>query len=179
MHQSDSGQSSSAAREVETSELVAALHTGFTVADIERSIVFYRDLLGMTLVMQQEGRRPYLATITGFAEVYIKTAYLAVTPAANHVLELLEYTSHPAPPTPRETNRPGNAHLCFRVTDIQAAHRRLTAHGVTFISPPAEITSGVNAGASGCYLRDPDGFTIELFQPSPAPASMSAHSKGA
>jgi catechol 2,3-dioxygenase-like lactoylglutathione lyase family enzyme len=148
-------------------DLVAAVHTGFTVADIERSIAFYRDVLGMTLVMQQEGRRPYLATITGFADVYIKMAYLKATPDGDHILELLEYTSHPAAATPRETNRPGNAHLCFRVADIHAAHERLATQGVAFISPPALVTSGVNAGAFGCYLRDPDGFTIEFFQ-SPA-----------
>lgn len=144
--------------------LVGVAHTGFTVADIERSIAFYRDLLGMVLVARQEGQRPYLATLTGFAGVYLKTAFLKVSPEADHVLELLEYTSHPAPPTPRETNRPGNGHLCFRVADINAMHAWLAAHGVTFISPPALITSGVNAGALGCYLRDPDGFTIELFQ---------------
>jgi catechol 2,3-dioxygenase-like lactoylglutathione lyase family enzyme len=145
--------------------LVSVAHTGFTVADIERSIAFYRDLLGMVLVARQEGQRPYLATITGFGDVYLKVALLKVTPDAEHVLELLEYTSHPAPPTPRQTNRPGNGHLCFRVAGIQALSRRLVAAGVTVISPPTEITSGVNTGAVGCYLRDPDGFTVELLQP--------------
>jgi catechol 2,3-dioxygenase-like lactoylglutathione lyase family enzyme len=151
-------------------ELVGVSHTGFTVSDIERSLAFYRDLLGLALVGRQEGRRPYLATITGFPDVYIKAAYLKVAPESEHVLELLEYTSHSAPATARETNRPGNGHLCFRVTEIHAIHDRLAAAGVTFISPPAPVTSGMNAGAIGCYLRDPDGFTIELFQP-PAPTA--------
>jgi catechol 2,3-dioxygenase-like lactoylglutathione lyase family enzyme len=148
--------------------LTGIAHTGFTVADIERSIVFYRDLLGLVLVARQEGRRPYLATITGFADVYLKTALLKVTPDAEHSLELLEYTSHPAPPTPRQTNRPGNGHLCFRVADIEPIYQRLAAARVTFMSPPSPITSGVNTGALACYLRDPDGFTVELFQPPPA-----------
>jgi catechol 2,3-dioxygenase-like lactoylglutathione lyase family enzyme len=157
--------------------IAAMAHTGFTVADIERSITFYRDILGLTLVSRQEGQRPYLAVITGLPGVYLKTAYLKVTPAADHVLELLEYTSHPAPPTPRETNRPGNAHLCFRVADIGAAYHTLRAQGVTFIAPPERITSGVNEGAVGCYLRDPDGFTLELFQP-PAATSDRASARG-
>lgn len=150
---------------ITNSSLIGISHTGFTVADIERSIVFYRDLLGMTLVSRQEGQRPYLAAITGFPDVYLKTAFLKATPDAEHVLELLEYVSHPAPATPRETNRPGNGHICFRVTDLQAIHQSLTAQGVTFISPPTPITSGVNVGTLSCYLRDPDGFTIELAQP--------------
>jgi catechol 2,3-dioxygenase-like lactoylglutathione lyase family enzyme len=148
----------------ERAGLVSISHTGFTVADIDRSIAFYRDVLGLTLLGRQEGRRPYLATITGFPEVYLKTAWLAVAPGG-HVLELLEYSSHPAPATPRDTNRPGNGHLCFQVADIMATYERLAAHGVVFISPPAPVTSGANAGAVGCYLRDPDGFTLELFQP--------------
>ena len=123
MSQPEPGHIVNAMWEAGSSGLVAAMHTGFTVADIERSIAFYRDVLGMTLVTQQEGRRPYLATITGFADVYVKMAYLKVTPEADHILELLEYTSHPAPATPRETNRPGNAHLCFRVADIHATPR--------------------------------------------------------
>ena len=146
-------------------------HTGFTVADMERSISFYRDVLGLTLLGRQEGQRPYLATITGFPDVYLKTAWLAVPPGNGHVLELLEYTSHPGEATPRETNRPGNGHLCFQTIDIQAVYARLTAHGVVFMSPPAPVTCGVNAGAVGCHLRDPDGFTVELFQP-PAHASV-------
>ena len=147
------------------SYLVGAMHTGFTVADIERSIHFYRDLLGMTLISRQEGQRPYLAEITGFPDVYLKTAFLKATPTDAHVLELLEYTSHPAPATPRETNRPGNAHISFRVSDIHALHRHLARHDVTFMSPPALVTSGVNSGTLSCYLRDPDGFTIEITQP--------------
>ena len=105
--------------------LTDAYHTGFTVASLERSIAFYRDLLGMTLVAQQEGQRPYLAIVTGFPDVYLRTAFLKATPDSPHILELLEYRSHPADPLPPETNRPGNAHLCFYVRDIHGLHRRL------------------------------------------------------
>ena len=147
------------------SKLRSAHHTGFTVSDLERSLGFYQGLLGMTLVARQEGRRPYLAVITGFADLYLKTAFLKVTPESDHILELLEYSSHPGEPTARETNLPGNAHLCFRVGDIDGLYRELSASGVKFIAPPETITSGVNQGGLGCYLRDPDGFTIELFQP--------------
>jgi catechol 2,3-dioxygenase-like lactoylglutathione lyase family enzyme len=150
--------------------LTGVSHTGFTVADIERSIAFYEGLLGMTLLRRQEGARPYLSAITGFPDVYLKTAFLKVSPESAHVLELLEYVSHPGEPTPRETNRPGNGHLCFVVEDIQALHARLSAAGVTFIAPPTEITSGINQGVVGCYLRDPDGFTIELMQLPARPA---------
>jgi len=149
------------------SQLVQVNHTGFTVANMERALTFYRDWLGMVVVAQQEGQRPYLADITGFQDVYLKTAFLKVAPESEHTLELLEYRSHPADLLPEETNRPGNAHLCFNVTDIQAMYRALNDRGVKFVNPPVEVTSGVNQGAIGCYLRDFDNHTIELIQRPP------------
>ena len=139
-------------------------HTGFTVSDIERSIEFYRDGLGLTLFRRQTGTAPYLSTITGFAGVKLEIALLK-TPDGGSMLELLQYVSHPAPATDRETNRPGNAHVCFKVADIHEACAALKRRGVRLISDPAEITAGVHQGAWGVYLRDPDGFTVELYQP--------------
>ena len=142
-------------------------HVGFTVTDIERSLEFYRDVLGMSLYRRWQGTAPYLATITGFEGVRLELALLK-SPDGSGMLELLQYVSHPAPPTERATNRPGNAHLCFKVADIHAAAAELRQRGVRLISEPVEITAGVHQGAYGVYLRDPDGFTVELFQP-PAP----------
>ena len=139
-------------------------HTGFTVANLDRSIAFYRDVLGLTLVRRQTGTAPYLSTITGFPGVRIEIALLRA-PDGHAMLELLEYASHPAPPTDRATNRPGNGHLCFRVSDIRAAAAELRAGGVPLVSDPVEITAGLPTGAWGVYLRDPDGFTVELYQP--------------
>jgi lactoylglutathione lyase len=149
----------------------AVYHTGFTVSDIERSIAFYRDVLGLRLVRRQTGTAPYLGTITGFAGVRLEVALLQ-PPDGGSMLELLQYVSHPAPATDRATNRPGNGHLCFEVDDIQAACTELKRRGVTLVSEPTEITAGSHAGGFGVYLRDPDGFTIELYEGPPAqPAS--------
>ena len=42
----------------------------------------------------------------------------------------------------------------------------LLERGVTsFVSPPVEVDTGVNRGGLALYLRDPDGITVELFQP--------------
>jgi catechol 2,3-dioxygenase-like lactoylglutathione lyase family enzyme len=149
------------------SQLIHVYHTGFTVANMERALTFYRDLLGMVVIAQQEGQRPYLAEITGFKDIYLKTSFLKVFEDQEHVLELLEYTSHPGEMLPEETNRPGNAHLCFRVRDIQAVYAKLSANGVRFVNPPTPVTSGLNQGAVACYLRDFDNHTIELIQPAP------------
>ena len=151
----------------------AVYHTGFTVSDIGRSVAFYRDVLGMKLVRRQQGTADYLGTITGFPGVRLEVALLQPEDGGS-LLELLQYASHPAPATERETTRPGNGHLYFKVDDIHAACAHLRRHGVRFVSEPAEITAGVHQGGWGVYVRDPDGFTVELYQPPPAGAGAAA-----
>src|SRR5215813_8204034 len=154
-------------------------HTGFTVSDMERSIVFYRDVLGLQLVKRQTGTAQYLATVTGFDDVRLETALLQPVEGGS-MLELLQYVSHPAPATDRATNRPGNGHLCFKVDDLREACAELRRRGVTLISAPAEITAGAHRGGLAVYIRDPDGFTVELYQgPSATPAEQMAAATGA
>ena len=154
-------------------------HTGFTVSDIERSLTFYRDVLGLELVKRQTGTAPYLARVTGFAGVRLEIALLQPADGGS-MLELLQYVSHPAPATDRATNRPGNGHLCFKVDAVRGACAELRRRGVTLVSEPTEITAGAHAGGWAVYLRDPDGFTVELYQGPPAtPADAVAATSGA
>ena len=41
--------------------MTSLVHTGFTVRDLDRSLAFYRDVLGMEVVLTQEKRGGYLA----------------------------------------------------------------------------------------------------------------------
>jgi extradiol dioxygenase family protein len=49
-------------------------------------------------------------------------------------------------------------------------YTRLKDRGVEFVSPPITVDAGANVGMKALYLRDPDGFTIELFEPKTNPA---------
>ncbi|MGE0820509.1 MAG: VOC family protein [Candidatus Binatia bacterium] len=150
-------------------KLTSVAHTGFTVSDLERSLTFYRDLLGMQVIHQRDTTEEYVSKVTGFANAHLKIALLKLRPEDPHTLELLQYISHPGEPTDRATNRPGNGHLALRVDDIHAWYQRLAAAGVEIRSEaPVPIRHGINAGAYAIYLRDPDGFTLELVQPPPA-----------
>ena len=148
-------------------------HTGFTVSDLERSIVFYRDVLGLRLVNRRMGTAAYLATVTGFEGVRLEIAHLQPV-AGGSMLELLQYVSHPAAPTDRATNRPGNGHLCFKVDDLRSACVELRRRGVTLVSDPVEITAGAHSGGWAVSLRDPDGFTVELYEGPSATVEASA-----
>jgi catechol 2,3-dioxygenase-like lactoylglutathione lyase family enzyme len=139
-------------------------HTSLTVSDLDRSLAFYRDLLGLEVVMAQEKEGGYLAKITGYPDAHVRMAHLEL-PGGSHRIELFQYLAPAGERTPVEPRNAGITHLCFLVEDLDAAYKRLREAGADFVSPPVEIESGANKGGFGLYLRDPDGVTLELFQP--------------
>ena len=144
-------------------------HSSFTVSDVDRSLAFYRDLLGLTVVADMQPDADYVARVTGFPGATFRIVFLRLPPD-EHILELIQYKTRAGDPLPLATNRPGCAHICFLVQDLSALHARLTAQGARFVSEPVEITQGVNRGGYAVYLRDPDGITIELLQRPAGPA---------
>lgn len=140
-------------------------HTGYTVSDLDRSLVFYRDLLGCEVIATQEKQGGYLAAIVGYPDAHVRMAHLRV-PGGEHVIELFEYLSPLGGRADVEPCNVGASHLCFIVPDLRALYDALVEHGVTsFVSPPVEVDTGINRGGLALYLRDPDDITVELFQP--------------
>ena len=144
--------------------LTSLHHVGLTVSDIERSVRFYRDLLGLELLRRRSADAEYLGQQTGYAGVKLEVASFQLSPDVPQTLELVQYATHAGGSQPMATNLAGNAHLCFCVADLPAAYELLLTRGVRFRSPPVSITSGPNQGGSAVYLYDPDGFVIEFFQ---------------
>jgi catechol 2,3-dioxygenase-like lactoylglutathione lyase family enzyme len=136
-------------------------HTGYTVSDLDRSVAFYRDLLGCEVIASQEKEGGYLAAIVGYPDAHVRMAHLRA-PHSDHVIELFQYLA----PTPghaqSEPRNVGTAHMCFLVDDLDATYRRLRANAVDFVSAPVEIDTGINTGGRALYLRDPDGIPMEL-----------------
>jgi catechol 2,3-dioxygenase-like lactoylglutathione lyase family enzyme len=142
-------------------------HTGLHVRDVERSIAFYRDLIGLELLTRRQSRADYVADIVGYPGAIINMAWLR-HPSGGPIIELLEYVEPAGQPVDTATANPGTAHVCFSVPDIQATYRRLKAAGVRFKSDgPVAITAGANQGGYAIYFTDPDGITLELIQPRP------------
>jgi catechol 2,3-dioxygenase-like lactoylglutathione lyase family enzyme len=54
----------------------AILHTGLTVSDLDRSVTFYRDVLGLELIAQWDSSQPYLRTIVGYPDAELRIALL-------------------------------------------------------------------------------------------------------
>jgi lactoylglutathione lyase len=141
------------------------------VSDLDRSVAFYRDVLGLELVNQWDSEQPYLRTIVGFPDASLRIALLRLpaSPAgrSGHHIELLEYRSPRGQRTDPRTCNPGNVHVSFLVDDLDAAYAELSAKGVRFKSAPVAIDHGRNRGARAVYLLDPDDITLELVQPAP------------
>jgi catechol 2,3-dioxygenase-like lactoylglutathione lyase family enzyme len=145
-------------------------HFSFTVSDLERSIRFYCDLLGMQLRLQQDQNNEYTRKLVAYADANLKVAQLSLPGPSGHVLELVQFLTPSLPAHPAGTGYPNSAHMAFTVQDIQAEYRRLRDAGVTFRSEPIAITAGVNRGGATVYFLDPDGVTLELLQPPPSAA---------
>ena len=138
-------------------------HTSLTVSSLERSIAFYRDLLGLELVATIDRSAPWIAEMTGLEGASLHIAVLR-WPGQEHMLELIEYETPTGTHTPQATNDVGCPHLGFRVDEIDREYRRLLAAGVEFIAAPVLVTEPPSKGTRAAYFRDPDGIPLELQQ---------------
>jgi len=140
-------------------------HTGIIVKNLDRSIYFYHDILGLEFSNEPspwfEGDD--LAAAVGVPGAKLRQVSLWV--GSNATLELLEYANRPADnDTPIQQNYLGAMHLAFHVDDIQATCEDLKAKGVTFLSEPNTVDEGVLAGWRWVYFHDPDLIPLELVQ---------------
>jgi catechol 2,3-dioxygenase-like lactoylglutathione lyase family enzyme len=142
-------------------------HAGVTVSNLDRALAFYRDVLGLEVFFTAERGDDTIGEIVGYPGAKIKLAFCGV-PGDSARIELLEYLEPRGDGADGETFRPASGHVCFVVDDIEALYRRIVDASFTPRSTaPVTIAEGPNAGARAFYVRDPDGYTVELFQPPP------------
>jgi catechol 2,3-dioxygenase-like lactoylglutathione lyase family enzyme len=139
-------------------------HTGIIVSDLERSVDWYRDVLGLELLTEPSpvADGPELSAGLGVPGAALRMATFAI---GDDVLELLQYVA-PASPVdaPMPQNALGSHHVGLRVDDIAGTYADLRAKGVEFMSPPQAIDEGILAGWRWAYFKDPDGITLELVE---------------
>jgi catechol 2,3-dioxygenase-like lactoylglutathione lyase family enzyme len=144
--------------------IVSADHTGITVSNLERSLAFWRDVLGFEFSHTAHQKGDLAQEITGVEGAEIKLAVLK-TPGG-HRIELLEYL---APADRKRANlRPcdiGFVHVALLVDNLDLVVERIAASGWEAAGKPQTLKTGPNAGTCVIYVRDPDRTTIELMQP--------------
>jgi lactoylglutathione lyase len=141
-------------------------HGGITVNDMDRSLVFYQEGLGLDQEFDRILDAPYLKAVLGLEFDHIRAVYLRI-PGGGFV-ELLEYVGVERMPGASRPCDYGAGHLCLYVDDVASVHSRLVGLGFSARSPDVvDITAGPNAGARSVYMIDPDGYAVELFQKRP------------
>jgi lactoylglutathione lyase len=141
-------------------------HGGITVKDMETSLAFYRDGLGLSMKFDRILDGPYLNIVLNLTQKRIRVAYLDI-PGGGYI-ELLEYQEIERLDAASRPCDYGAGHFCFYVEGIDELAERMFSMGYKARSESCvDITAGPNAGARSLYLKDPDGYSIELFQKAP------------
>jgi glyoxylase I family protein len=147
-----------------TFRVLAADHTGITVSNVERSLAFWRDVLGFEPSHAAHQTGEMASEITGVAGAEIKLAVIKAP--GGHKIELLEYLA-PAEHRRHVDFRPcdvGSVHVALVVDDLDAILRTIETSGWKAAGKPQTLQSGPNTGKRVVYVRDPDGTTIEFMQ---------------
>jgi predicted enzyme related to lactoylglutathione lyase len=121
-----------------------------TVADIQRSVEFYAKVFGAKILSKgdTEGAPGY---------VQIANTWLIVNPGGGPTPDKPTVTLS-VPPNPDAVS----SFMNIRVADIQACYKEWKERGAEFITPPIP-----KYGETRCYIRDPDGYIIEVGQSNP------------
>ena len=134
-------------------------HTGIVVKNLENSIAFYEDVIGLTLSARRERNGGLITKIVGYPNVHLKAALFDLE--NGHFFELLEYIEPQPKEMPTEQRAVlGASHIAFMVTDISQTLESVVKNGGIPLNEPVEFISG----RSGCYLQDPDGNWIEFIE---------------
>ena len=125
------------------------LHTMLRVGNLERSIKFYTEVLGMELLRQKD-----------YPDGKFTLAFLGYGDEKHNTALELTYNWD----TDSYDLGKGFGHLAIEVDDVYLAADRIRAHGGKIIREPGPMNAGTTLLA---FVADPDGYEIELLQPKP------------
>ena len=144
-------------------------HVGICVKDIEKSLVFYRDALGLTVFKDEVISGPDVDT--AMMESGARVRMVLLMDEMGNMVELLDWLSPGArekPPEHRTFTSIGIAEVCFVVPDLQKAEKDLAKYGFNFRTPVWPFGKDTDMFGGGYaairYLEDPNGIQVELMQ---------------
>jgi glyoxylase I family protein len=139
-------------------------HVNVNCSNLERSLAFYRDLLGLTQGAHTVPAAPQPGGAFGLDEAQWDAWILSDARGFDGVaIDLLEWQVPPPTRAPYPAaNHLGFQRLGFATTDLDGAYARLTAAGVDCFGPPHDVDVGGTDGLRAFVCTDPDGTAIEL-----------------
>jgi lactoylglutathione lyase len=135
----------------QSAELKFVVTNTLIVRDIQRSVAFYRDVLGATVL--REGKPTFLR---------LGNIWLTINGSGGPTDDKPEVIASP----PRDENMLSNF-LNLRVTDMKHYYQLWSSRGAKFITEPK-----VHSTELRCYMRDPDGYLIEVGQTTMTPGPL-------
>lgn len=148
-----------------------ASHIAIGVRDMDRSLRFYRDLLGLQVSLD---RLEPPQDVPGAPPPRRRAAYLRWGPdAPGSTFLVLDQQLPQAQGEPLALFRVGVHHIGFWVDDVQAMYDRLTAAGFPASAPVRRVSAHRYGDLHGpdvlyAFFQDPDGITVQLDQRAPA-----------
>ncbi len=141
--------------------IVSTRHTGLVVRDLNKSLVFYEEILGLTIWKRDRESGIYIEQVVGIPGVVLEWAKLRAPDGS--MVELLQYHSHPEKGEIKNAaaNTLGCSHIAFTVTDIEELYQVLCAKGYHCNSVPQQSPDGL---VKILYCHDPDGIILELVE---------------
>jgi len=135
-------------------------HLGIVVENINKSLVFYRDLLGLKIKRDMKEKGSYIDKVLGLRKVNVRTVKLAAKDGC--LIELLNYHFPVSKKAGKNRiNDIGCSHVAFTVKNIEKEYLFLSNKGVIFNSRPQESEDGL---VKVVFCRDPDGTFVELVE---------------
>jgi catechol 2,3-dioxygenase-like lactoylglutathione lyase family enzyme len=144
-----------------------AFHVNVNCSDLERSLAFYRDRLGLTASTHTRPEMPQDGAAFGL-ETAAWDAWILHDDrgfGTGLVVDLLEWQEPPPTGTPSTAADLGFNRIGFSVSDLDDLYARLAADGVVgHGGPPHETTVEGGAAVRTVVVDDPDGMLVELVQ---------------
>jgi catechol 2,3-dioxygenase-like lactoylglutathione lyase family enzyme len=141
-------------------------HVSLTVGDLDASLAFWHDALGLVLLGRGVVEYDHLNRIVGAKHTRIEWAELAISDGV--FLELFRYLEPQGRPTSAEPFDPGSTHICLEVDGLDQLVNRIQQAGYeTRSSEPVEIPFGDWKGFRDIYVIDPNGAIVELSEAPP------------
>jgi catechol 2,3-dioxygenase-like lactoylglutathione lyase family enzyme len=139
-------------------------HVGVTVSDVDRSLGFWRDLLGLAVTGRGVVEWEHLDRLVALPDTKIEWCELAL-PGGGKV-ELSQYHRPVGDAVePGEENEPGRSHVSLLVDDLTEMLAVLRSSGVRArTNDPVDIPLGAYEGGKAAYVFDPDGVELELIE---------------
>jgi catechol 2,3-dioxygenase-like lactoylglutathione lyase family enzyme len=142
-------------------------HVAITVSDLDRSLEFYRDALGLQEVERHRLEGEGISAMAGKPGIVMDVVRLTTGNPPGILVDLQQYVHPEGSTSTAELGDVAHTHVCFVVSDIEVACAELRGRGVALVSDPVafELVSG---RLRVVFVKDPDGAVIELVEYPPA-----------